>query len=67
MDAQIYQLDEQRSRRAALIAFPVPMDLVAATRSVTEFMVWYAGAMLTIHAALVRSAVEVVQHEFGRH
>ena len=64
MDAQIFQIDKQRSKRAAqLPAFPIPMDLMAATRSATEFFVWYAGAMLTIHVAIVRSACEsMVRH-----
>lgn len=58
MDAQVFQIDKQRSKRAAqLPAFPIPMDLMAATRSATEFFVWYAGAMLTIHIAMVRSAM----------
>ncbi len=59
MDAQVFQIDEQRSKRSAqLPAFPIPLDLVAATRSATEFFVWYAGAMLTIHVAIVCSACE---------
>ena len=64
MDAQVFQIDEQRSKRSAqLPAFPIPLDLVAAMRSATEFFVWYAGAMLTIHVAIVRSACEsMVRH-----
>lgn len=70
MDAQIFQLDEQRRQRSTAIAFPVPADLITATRSATEFFAWYAGAMLTIHVALVRSAIESVQATFsieGKH
>lgn len=65
MDAQIFQLDEQRRQRSTAIAFPVPADLITATRSATEFFAWYAGAMLTIHVALVRSAIESVQATFS--
>lgn len=64
MDAQIFQIDEQRSKRDALIRIPAPIDLLAATRSAAEFAVWYAGAMLTIHVALIRSAVSAMQNSF---
>ncbi len=70
MDAQIFQLDEQRRQRSTAMAFPVPADLITATRSAAEFFAWYAGAMLTIHVALVRSAIESLQSTFsieGKH
>lgn len=62
MDAQVFQIDEQRSKRAAhLPAFPVPLDLLAMTRSATAFCVWYAGAMLTIHVSMVQAAFSGVR------
>lgn len=64
MDAQIFQLDEQRRQRSTAIAFPVPADLITATRSATEFFAWYAGAMLTIHVSFVRSAIAAMQNSF---
>jgi len=70
MDAQIFQIDEQRRQRSTAMAFPVPADLITATRSAAEFFAWYAGAMLTIHVALVRSAIESLQSTFsieGKH
>ena len=56
MDAQTIQIDERRSKRAQVVAFTAPLDVVAATRSATAFFVWYAGAMLNFHVAMVCSA-----------
>jgi len=64
MDAQIFQIDEQRRQRGTAMVSPVPIDLIAATRSATEFFAWYAGAMLTIHVSLVRSAIAAMQNSF---
>ncbi len=70
MDAQIFQLDEQRLQRRAPIAFPVHVDLIEVTRSAMTFYAWYAGAMVSVHVALVQSAIESVQDTFsieGKH
>lgn len=64
MDAQIFQIDEQRSKRDALIRLQAPIDLLAATRSAAEFAAWYVGAMLTIHVSFVRSAIAAMQNSF---
>ena len=53
MDAQIFQIDAQRIKRAALI--PI-IDPFAAMRSAVSFFSWYAEMMVTVHVAMVRAA-----------
>ena len=59
MDAQIFQIDEQRHKRhhATYNGFPV-LDVMRATQSAAAFFTWYAGALLSFHVAVLRSAVE---------
>ena len=53
MDAQVFNLDEQRIKRAALI--PI-IDPFAAMSSAGSFFSWYAEMMVTAHVAMVRAA-----------
>lgn len=58
MDAQIFQMAEQRSKRAAHAASLPLLDVVRATSSAAAFFTWYTGALLRFHVTLLRAALE---------